>query len=286
MYRFKRLGVMSVFLLMSALVLVVSGCKGVQEAKKVSKPKPTEAGARAFEQKYWKLMDSGKYAEGYALLSPQDKKLISKELFVKKNQEKEAERKVPRPKIEINSVELKDNQAKLSLGFDTPLGKITQLDTIVFIDGKWYQKLEIDSLIFYGVSPMKIPEIKKAALNERISIPAFDAVVLKAETSKTATGEFGERKTAQGKYVVIEATITNTGKETFRFDAKDFLKLMDSEGRTFEPVTEFAVFDFFKEIGAGMNETVKVGFDVPESAGGFKLLIGTENDKYLVELGI
>lgn len=266
--------------------VVLSGCTAVQKATQniETKPKPTKQGALEFGKKYWKLMDEKKYADAYELLSPENKKMVSKDAFLKRLREQDEQNKNIIINPEVIDAEVSGDAAKLTIILKNPMGDVTETDNIVFVDGKWYQQLENDSLISYGVDPVKIPGIEKASLGQAFSIPGFDAVVNQAIADKISTGEFGTRDTAQGKFVITTITVTNTGKEAFRFMPDDYLKLLDSEQRSFNPSTEPS-FSFGDEIGPGMNAALKIGFDVPENAKGFKLLVGSGNDQYLIDLG-
>ena len=141
-------------------------------------------------------------------------------------------------------------------------------------------------MISYGVKPDKIESIKKGAVGQQITIPAFSVVISNPRTDKTATGKYGDRETAQGKFVMVDASVTNTGKEPFRISISQEFKLADSEGRSFSPADKYMAFYPFGEIGPGMSESQTIGFDVPETATGFVLLIGTGQDMYSVSLSI
>ncbi|MHB0977708.1 MAG: DUF4352 domain-containing protein, partial [Candidatus Aquicultorales bacterium] len=77
-----------------------------------------------------------------------------------------------------------------------------------------------------------------------------------------------------------------TGKQPFRPGTSDYFKLVDSQGRSFNPVDNSMAFGFFDEIGPGLSQTKVVGFDVPEDATGMILLVGKGSELWYVELGL
>lgn len=261
-------------------VLFAGACKKTTTQVKQVIPKPTEKGAEKFVKKYWSLMNKLKYEKNYELLSPQDQKLVSKKTFIDARKEDKTNYKV-----EVGPVVLDGRTAKATLFFNTPLGRQSSVDKIIFVGGRWYQKLEQDSLISHGVNPSKIAGIKQATIGEQFSIPAFSATIKGVNKDKTITGEFGNRSTAQGIFIIVDFDVTNTGKQQFSFNADDYMVAVDSESRLFGSSQDSAT-ESFAQINPGMVAQLKVAFDVPEQAKEFSLLVGTENNRYLIPLGI
>lgn len=274
--------------LASIIIMVSIAFLSISCTKEIVKPqkqilKPTEEGAKKLAEKYWKLNYEAKYSEMYDLLSPKDMKLVSKEKYIESMKKRDEESLIPKVMPKITAVAVEGNLAKASLSYDTPFGKVTQDDTIIFVNGNWYQRLETDSLMEFGVPLAKLPDIKKANFNEQISVPAFDAIVHKVEVNKTMTDEYGTRETAKGKYIILEISIINTGKQPFRFSPEKYLNLSDNRDRIFN-LAEFAPGTMTApEIIASMTEKGLVAFDIPEDAQGLQLLI---DKRYLVDLGI
>lgn len=274
-------------------IIVIAGCTASNQTssrsdtpKPQSPPKPTETGARAFAKKWVELARAGKYAELYELLSPDDKKLVSKKTYIETSKKNKEEASTIDYKVTIGTIEMGENTAKVTRSVATPLGNISDIDEIVFMDGKWYQKLEAESLLDFGVSPTKINGIKREALGQQFSIPAFSANITNARTDKTATSEYGSRETAKGKFVMVDVSIVNTGKQPFRPSESEYFKLIDSQGRSFNPSDSYMVFSSFDEIAPGLSETKTIGFDVPEDAKGLILIVGKGSELRFVELGV
>ncbi len=278
----KKLYALTFVLFLSVSIL---GCGQIQKATETIKPKPTKASAKAFTLNWFSLWDKGKYAEQYALIKPDQQKLISKQTFLEVCKTDAAQAAGIKVTTVVNNVELKGDTAIVSFTRSAALGNFASTDTIFFIDGAWRQQLEASSMIKYGVSPDKIDSIKKGVVGQQIAVPAYSVTISNPRTDKTATGSYGSRETAQGKYVMVDAALANTGKVPFRPNIDEEFKLSDSEGRSFSPSDKYMVFQPFGEIGPGMSESQTVGFDVPETAKGFILLIGKDQDIYSVPLG-
>lgn len=279
-----------VFLLIGGGLIAIFSKSNTSIKEKITQ-KPTEEGAKQFAENYWKLDSEGKYKEMYQLISPDDQKLVSEDTFIRKGEEQSNNKNLILSNVEITSIRLEGNIAKATMSYDTVLGKHTQIDNIIFIDGNWYQKLEEDSLLnFYEVPVSKLSSIKSAGLNEKISIPAFDITIKQARTEKTITQEFGSRLTAQGKFAIIDATVVNTGKDTLQLSSyDDYLQLIDSQDRKYQPYTEYYGNDliFSNDIGAGMSKNGMIIFEVPDDSAGLKLFVTDKaGNNYLVALGI
>lgn len=83
-------------------------------------------------------------------------------------------------------------------------------------------------------------------------------------------------KDAQGVFKVVSLKIENVGKETKTIDSS-MIKLMDSEGRTFERsidgqtakgLSQGQVDLFLQQVQPGLSVNGEIVFDVPESAEG------------------
>ena len=143
-------------LIIMMILLILLGCQGTQQVKtKKEVPKPTKEGAERLSTKYWELMNSGDYANAYEPVSPEDRRLVSKDLFVRKHKETDAGRELSQPKTEITSIKLKGNRAEMTISHDV-LGVLIPLDeTLVFIEGKWYVTMQNPS--YYTESPAMEP---------------------------------------------------------------------------------------------------------------------------------
>ncbi len=287
------------------LVLVVSitGCTKTVVNK--DKPKPTKSGAKAAAVTYFMLRESGKYAEAYKILSPSTRKLVSKTNFSTNNKDTPADyyaqlpadyyAHIPKPDVfeKVVDVHLDGNKAIVTAN---AYMYGNERRTFVFTDGKWYRDFEATRLLEYGVKPESITSIKHASLHKTFSTPAFKAVVTKVEKNKIFTGETQFNTPADGIYVIAHLTITNTGRQTLRFPSfplRTYLLLIDSRQRQFRPSqpNTFSAVDYTILIDPGKSQTYTAGFDVPESAKGFRLIVGAGKDAvddvvYRVDLGV
>lgn len=81
------------------------------------------------------------------------------------------------------------------------------------------------------------------------------------------TDELGGQ-TTEGKFVVVEITAKNIGKEPASLYERHFA-LVDGEGRIFDPFAsyvEFGMERFAGTINPGISKTAEVAFEVPSDA--------------------
>lgn len=256
--------------------------------KKVSQEEYSEDGARRLVQRYWELHEEENFEKMYDLLSPNDRTLVSRETFIRKNREDVRENQMPIPKWEITAIELRPEtkEAVATITVDSILGKVKEFDTVIYVDGKWYQKLETDSYSFYGVSLSENPNIKKFRVGEIVVMPGLELKVVAIKESNLYEAGY-ERKTPKGKFVLVTAEIKNTGKQTYKGFMTRF-KLIDDKDREYNDEGLYESLTGPKEIAAGFSETGDIIFDIPLDSKASKLLIQTESggQLYLVDLSV
>lgn len=252
---------------------------------------PTKEGAKKLVRQYRELADEERYIEMYKLLTPQDRKLVSRETFVGKQREKARDEEQWPWRVE--AVYLEGSKAKVSVVYDKPSGSDIEIVEVWFIEGQWFRRLDVDSLILYEVSLDKIPQLEKAELGDEVSANSFDVVVHEVETSAVVTEEVTggqvETYTARGKYVTVTMTATNTDERESVFSPDEYLVLIDSKSKTFSisgdviPVMSELVSG---EVTPGESRKGKLVFDVPEESSGFRLIIGSGDKRYVISLGV
>lgn len=119
--------------------------------------------------------------------------------------------------------------------------------------------------------------------------------ISKAGKRNQLRSEFLDPLKPQGVFVVVEGSVENTGNDAQTVDSS-ILKLVDSEGRAFDPSNEtFGYIPenknlFLTQVNPGLTRQFQVVFDVPKDAGGLRLrasdgaMFGEE--AILVDLGL
>jgi hypothetical protein len=114
-------------------------------------------------------------------------------------------------------------------------------------------------------------------LNDQVTVGDVKWVVTSATTKTSLAGAFSGTETTQGKFVVINVTVENLGKD---MKSMSNLKLVDSQGREFTSSSKS-----YKNLGAeqlyilqNLNPNLPYTFadvyEVPADAEGFSVVVG------------
>lgn len=114
-------------------------------------------------------------------------------------------------------------------------------------------------------------------LNDQVTVGDVKWVVTSASTKTSLAGAFTGTETTQGKFVVINVTVENLGKD---MKSMSNLKLVDNQGREFTSSSKS-----YKNLGAeqlyilqNLNPNLPYTFadvyEVPADAGGFSVVVG------------
>ncbi|MEK7183593.1 MAG: DUF4352 domain-containing protein [Patescibacteria group bacterium] len=114
-------------------------------------------------------------------------------------------------------------------------------------------------------------------LNDQVTVGDVKWVVTSATSKTSLAGAFGGTETTQGKFVVINVTVENLGKD---MKSISNLKLVDSQGREFTSSSKS-----YKNLGAdqlyilqNLNPNLPYTFadvyEVPADAEGFSVVVG------------
>lgn len=88
-----------------------------------------------------------------------------------------------------------------------------------------------------------------------------------------------------GEFVVIDATVTNTGLKQLELDAQLVYNLVTADGAVYEPTAiPFDTFFGVENINPKLSVTGQVAFEVPAGLNDFELLIETNEMKSSVPL--
>jgi hypothetical protein len=97
---------------------------------------------------YWEAAKYNDHRVIYDFLSPDDKKLISKEDYIKKQSEEDF---IVINNFTIESVYIEGNIATVRITIDANTGTFPGTTTFVLIDGKWYKMLSEENKRFLGI---------------------------------------------------------------------------------------------------------------------------------------
>lgn len=99
------------------------------------------------------------------------------------------------------------------------------------------------------------------------------------KTEFTSDNEFIDPVKTEGKFVVVDATLTNNDKEARAFSSTQF-KLIDSEGKEYETLTDANLMMilgdkdlFFENCNPGMSRTGVFVFETPTNVTDYKLKV-------------
>lgn len=135
-------------------------------------------------------------------------------------------------------------------------------------------------------------------IGEEITVGEVKWIVNKAErlSEVKPDNEYGTVAKPNGTFVMVDMTAELVGKESGTIDSSQ-LKVVDSQGRKFEPTDNFDVsvnlgdaWIFLKQVNPNVPLSGKAVFDIANDAQGLKLEIHDlrfgSNDKGYVDLGI
>ncbi|HEB12657.1 MAG TPA: hypothetical protein ENI11_03160, partial [Actinobacteria bacterium] len=157
--RFWRNKKMLAGLSLIILALALGSCRSTEPTENpiIKQKKTTALSARQVAKKFWGLMNKGDFGPAYSLVDPKSRKKLSKKNFIKASDEIAI-----KPKVKVGSVIVNGRDANIALFFRKASGEQTVSGKIVYYNKKWYQELETDLLISYGVHPKNIPFISEA----------------------------------------------------------------------------------------------------------------------------
>lgn len=221
------------------------------------------------------------------------KQTIEKPTFIKSNDSERIE--------EVKKEEIKANQEpkKKGSGWKTLffiiiglalLGAISNTNTV--------SPDVITSTVTPTVSSQVTPKVTStpiplAKIGDRVIVDDF-TYTFNEMTTSTAIGEYvaGEflGKKADGKFIILDVTIENIGKESERISIGSYVKIVDEQGRTFEHDSTAEIWANeeafpFTQLQPGLPKTGKIVFDVPQNLKGkIELSGGLFSEKRYVSL--
>lgn len=292
--KFKKKFLKGNFILIGGIIVLLSGCVGTgnkttqQKQINVNNIRINKEEVQKTAEEYLKASTEGRYKDAYKFISPKDKELISEEQYVNKLKNEDNTLSSISISKKITNVTLDNNSAIVSVIEGTNLLSINKDYKFEFIDDNWYRVFEPDQYVYYEIPLSKINNVKEEKIGGIVSLPALEFKVNGAKLEKTITSEFGSRKTATGKYLIIDSTVYNNGKSKFNFNPDDYLSVRDSQDRTFKSSNDFA-FDntlYYEEINPGLDKTGNIIYEVPENASGFILVITDGKEIYKIGLDL
>lgn len=113
-------------------------------------------------------------------------------------------------------------------------------------------------------------EVSTYEFGESINIGGFEYVFEDYRTTSSVGGEFVSED-ADGVFFVLDVRIENVGNEP-KYFSSDYVKIVDSEGRTFTTDTDGMVYVddsvTFEEMQPGLEKEGKLVYDIPEDVKG------------------
>lgn len=118
-----------------------------------------------------------------------------------------------------------------------------------------------------GDDPQQEPADTAPGIGATVADGKFEFVVSQVETGLTHVGSDLLGQTAQGQFVLVHLTVTNTGDEAQYFDGSS-QKAFDAQGRTYSSDAGAAIYvdesnSFLNQINPGNQVQGVVVFDVP-----------------------
>lgn len=111
------------------------------------KETPEEA-VRKVATAYWEAAKYKDYANEYGFLSEEDKKLISKEEFVRRQSTDDI---IVINNVKIDSITIDSDRASVRVLIDGNTGVYPGTTTFILVDGKWYKELNQGNKEFLGI---------------------------------------------------------------------------------------------------------------------------------------
>lgn len=92
-------------------------------------------------------------------------------------------------------------------------------------------------------------------------------------------------KATNGEFIVIEATVTNTGLTQLELDSQLVYNLVTIDGAIYEP-TKIVFDDFFQaeEINPGLSVSGLIAFEVPEGLSDYELQFDANGEQNIISM--
>lgn len=248
---------------------------------KKTTPHPSKESAETFAKEYWRLMNDGDYESIYSLLSSEDKKLIHKDTFIHRTHQGNEMTNM----TTIGDVTVEGVGGVVDVAHEIVTDPVTESTetvsgtfSIVSVDGRWHPKLDQADLFFYGAKADDI-WIRKASMSESFSIPSLSMIV-----KSTSRGDAKKDPSDLGfTNVVLE--VLNTGERGLNFKPEDYVAVTDDTHLIQGPLEDSGTAEPI-EIGPGSSATIQVAFGISPGVSGYSLLVGQDDDHYLIPLDL